>query len=61
MEGTKVHKLSVINGKVMIDKMQIHGISDFIIKSSTNELGTLVELELKMIVTLDQSDVKAEK
>ena len=56
-----MHKLKIINGKISLDDKQIHGVSDFTIKSSTNEMGSLAELELKIIVTLDQIDAQSEK
>jgi hypothetical protein len=56
-----MHKLNVINGKISLDDKQLHGVSDFVIKSSTNEMESLVELELKMIVTLDQIDAQSER
>lgn len=56
-----MHELNVINGRISLDDKQIHGVSDFVIKKSTNEIGSLVELELKMIVTLGQIDAQSER
>lgn len=56
-----MHELKIIDGKLHLDEKQIRGVSDFTIKSSTNNNGRLVELDLKMMVTLVRVDVESRK
>lgn len=56
-----MHELKVIDGKIHLDEKQIYGVSEFTLKSPTNENGRLAELDLKMVVTLAQVEVELGK
>lgn len=49
-----MHKLKILNGDVFLDDKKISGVSEYEIKSSTTEKGTVEELSIKIRVTVDR-------